>query len=85
MSPKKQPMITTGSSLPKANVPFQRIDPSKVIFANEKAKSSVYTDPNELGVYKGKSFRQEKNKKKRGSFRGGPIDQTVRSIKFDSD
>ncbi len=34
---------------------------------------------------RGKSFRQEKSKKKRGSYRGGKIDTNVCSIKFDSD
>ena len=34
---------------------------------------------------RGKSFRQEKTKKKRGSYRGGVIDMSVHSIKFDSD
>ena len=32
---------------------------------------------------KGKSFRHEKTKKKRGSYRGGNIDIGVNSIKFD--
>ena len=30
-------------------------------------------------------FRHEKTKKKRGSYRGGPINVGVNSIKFDSD
>lgn len=77
-------MITPAAS-PKVAKPFKRVDPSKVAYLNEQVKSNDYTDPNELGVYKGKSFRQEKNKKKRGSFRGGAIDQTVRSVRFDSD
>ena len=34
---------------------------------------------------RGKSFRHEKTKKKRGSYRGGAIDMSVHSIKFDSD
>ena len=34
---------------------------------------------------RGKSFRHEKTKKKRGSYRGGVIDMSVHSIKFDSD
>lgn len=33
----------------------------------------------------GKSFRHEKTKKKRGSYKGGAIDMGVNSIKFDSD
>ena len=32
---------------------------------------------------RGKDFRHEKTKKKRGSYRGGSIDNSVRSIKFD--
>lgn len=31
----------------------------------------------------GKSFRHEKTKKKRGSYKGGLIDQDIHSIKFD--
>ena len=32
---------------------------------------------------RGKSFRHEKTKKKRGSYRGGTIDMNTYSIKFD--
>lgn len=32
---------------------------------------------------RGKSFRTEKTKKKRGSYRGGQISMAVNSIKFD--
>ena len=39
-----------------------------------------------LGQVRGKDFRHEKTKKKRGSYRGGIIDHaTVNSFKFDSD
>lgn len=37
----------------------------------------------DLQYTKGKSFRHEKTKKKRGSYRGGQIDVGVNSIKFD--
>lgn len=40
---------------------------------------------NVLRFTKGKSFRHEKTKKKRGSYVGGAISQSVNSIKFDSD
>jgi len=40
---------------------------------------------NDLKVTKGKSFRHEKNKKKKGSYKGGAIDMAVHSIKYDSD
>jgi len=37
----------------------------------------------DLIVTKGKSFRHEKTKKKRGSYKGGSIATGVNSIKFD--
>jgi hypothetical protein len=37
----------------------------------------------DLIVTKGKGFTKEKNKKKRGSYRGGQIDFQSHSIKFD--
>ncbi|RUS29814.1 SRP40, C-terminal domain-containing protein [Jimgerdemannia flammicorona] len=40
---------------------------------------------NDLIVTKGKGFRTEKNKKKRGSYRGGQIDFISHSIKFNFD
>lgn len=40
---------------------------------------------NDLRKTQGKNFRHEKNKKKKGSYRGGMLDMTVNSIKFDSD
>lgn len=39
----------------------------------------------DLKFTKGKSFRHEKTKKKRGTYKGGAIDTSVCSIKFDSD
>ncbi|KAK9831964.1 hypothetical protein WJX81_003805 [Elliptochloris bilobata] len=38
-----------------------------------------------LGRVRGKDFRHEKTKKKRGTYRGGAIDNAVNSFKFDSD
>lgn len=38
-----------------------------------------------VSVFSGKSFRHEKTKKKRGSYRGGQINTGINSIKFDSD
>lgn len=37
----------------------------------------------DLKFTKGKSFRHEKTKKKRGSYKGGAIDLNVHSYKFD--
>lgn len=39
---------------------------------------------NDLIKTRGKSFRHEKTKKKRGSYRGGKIDTNSYSIKYDS-
>mmetsp|Transcript_23350 Transcript_23350/g.60816 ORF Transcript_23350/g.60816 Transcript_23350/m.60816 type:complete len:309 (+) Transcript_23350:2-928(+) len=38
-----------------------------------------------LGAVRGKDFRHEKTKKKRGTYRGGVIDGSSHSYKFDSD
>lgn len=37
----------------------------------------------DLKFTRGKSFRHEKTKKKRGSYRGGQISMEVNSIKFE--
>jgi hypothetical protein len=37
----------------------------------------------DLIVTKGKGFTKEKNKKKRGAYKGGFIDSTPRGIKFE--
>jgi hypothetical protein len=77
-------------------VRFQRVDPSKVSFADESLKNNAYRTgmcgtfgdkaSEDLMVTRGKGFKQEKNKKKRGSYRGGSIDTNgVRSFKFPSD
>lgn len=38
---------------------------------------------NDFRTVKGKNFRKEKTKKKKGNYRGGQINQDVLSIKFD--
>ena len=71
------------------NKPFSRI-PDDVII-NEKLASNAYVPYDyaerahrDLIVTKGKGFTKEKNKKKRGSYRGGAIDVDGRKgIKFD--
>jgi len=72
----------------RENVPFSRIDRDMVV--NEKFASNRYVPYDyaeqahrDLIVTKGKGFTKEKNKKKRGSYRGGLIDTTPRGIKFD--
>lgn len=91
-------MLLTPDATPK-DTPvkrFQRVDPSKVTFMDERLKDNTYKNgisgtfgdkaSADLLPTKGKSFKQEKNKKKRGSYRGGSIDSSgVNSIKFPSD
>lgn len=56
-----------------------------VFLAQQKgARGSWGERANEVLKYtKGKIFRHEKQKKKRGSYRGGRIDTHVNSIKFE--
>ena len=46
-------------------------------------KVKYFQATQDLIVTKGKSFRHEKTKKKRGSYKGGPINMGVASFKFD--
>ncbi|KAI0373018.1 hypothetical protein BV20DRAFT_938852, partial [Pilatotrama ljubarskyi] len=78
----------------KSNTPFQRIKPEAVKFADERLKDNRFeargaseTDygakaARDLSVTRGAGFRKEKNKKKRGSYRGGEITMQSYSIKF---
>lgn len=72
----------------KANLPFERVPKSTPVddrFTN-KYKSYDYADRayQDLSVTKGKGFTKEKNKKKRGSYRGGAIDiGGGKGVKFD--
>ncbi len=79
------------------NVPFKRVREEEVEFLDERLKDNTYTGKGgesyglrahqDLIVTRGKGFRAEKTKKKRGSYRGGKIDTLgSHSIKFnDSD
>ncbi|KAI8807705.1 SRP40, C-terminal domain-containing protein [Cladochytrium replicatum] len=80
-----------------SNVPFQRVDASAVSFIDDRLKDNSFTAKigaessyglkahQDLIVTRGKGFRTEKNKKKRGSYRGGKIDMGSHSIKFNFD
>ncbi|CAI0555895.1 unnamed protein product, partial [Linum tenue] len=73
---------------------FQRVKAEEVVFSDERLKDNSYwaKDGAEtgygakaqevLGQVKGRGFRHEKTKKKRGSYRGGQIDIHSHSIKF---
>ncbi|KAI1387531.1 SRP40, C-terminal domain-containing protein [Hypoxylon trugodes] len=71
------------------NQPFSRI--RKDVTIDPRLSSNAYVTHGygekahqDLIVTKGKGFTKEKNKKKRGSYKGGPLDVNMsRSIKFD--
>merc|ERR1712179_577787 len=75
----------------KSNTPFRRVVAEEIEvdprLADNSANSSFDTwgakATQDLIVTKGKSFRHEKTKKKRGSYKGGPINMGVASFKFD--
>ncbi|KAF7806691.1 nucleolar and coiled-body phosphoprotein 1 isoform X2 [Senna tora] len=90
-SKKKKQM---GSVEEKAVNAFQRVKADEVVFADERLQDNSYwaKDGAEsgygakaeeiLGQVRGRDFRHEKTKKKRGTYRGGHIDLQSHSIKF---
>ncbi|KAI8870459.1 hypothetical protein GQ42DRAFT_122265, partial [Ramicandelaber brevisporus] len=80
-----------------SNTPFQRIKDDDVKYADERLKDNSfmakpaaensygYKAHKDLIVTRGDGFRKEKDKKKKGSYRGGFIDTGVHSIKFNYD
>jgi len=86
------------SNAPKtSSKPFKRVDDSEILsqldpelrdnsYEALRKRSDGWGDrANQiLGAVKGKGFRHEKTKKKRGTYRGGNIDSNkVNSIRFD--
>ncbi|WJX96565.1 hypothetical protein P8452_77753 [Trifolium repens] len=73
-------------------VPFQRVQVDKIDFekvhdnsywAKDGAESGYGAKAEEiLGQVRGRDFRHEKTKKKRGTYRGGHIDLHSHSVKF---
>ncbi|MED6207561.1 hypothetical protein PIB30_036890 [Stylosanthes scabra] len=90
-SQKKQQMESAEKSAKKA---FQRVQVEKVQFADERLQDNSYWAKSGaesgygakaeeiLGQVRGRDFRHEKTKKKRGSYRGGQIDLESHSVKF---
>ncbi|CAD6266909.1 unnamed protein product [Miscanthus lutarioriparius] len=84
------------SSEPKSVTPFQRIQVDSVTFADERLQDNSYWAKGGadtgygakaqeiLGQVRGRGFRHEKTKKKRGTYRGGQIDLQTHSIKFEN-
>ncbi|KAG2699523.1 hypothetical protein I3843_07G194800 [Carya illinoinensis] len=83
-----------GSVEPKTVNAFQRVKADEVVFTDERLKDNSYwaKDGAEsgygakaqeiLGQVRGRDFRHEKTKKKRGTYRGGLIDLQSHSVKF---
>ncbi|XP_034902189.1 uncharacterized protein [Populus alba] len=83
-----------GSVEPKMVKHFQRVKVDEVVFSDERLKDNSYwaKDGAEdgygakaqevLGQVRGRGFRHEKTKKKRGTYRGGQIDLQSHSFKF---
>jgi hypothetical protein len=72
----------------KENVPFSRIPKDQVVDPRLTSNAFVPYDYAQraheaLIVTKGKAFTKAKNKGKRGSYRGGIIDQTPKGIQFE--
>ncbi|GAB7366573.1 hypothetical protein MBLNU230_g8559t1 [Neophaeotheca triangularis] len=69
-------------------VPFSRIPQDTYVdprFSSNAYQSYDYADRafQDLSVTKGKGFTKEKNKKKKGAYRGGAIDLAPKGIKFE--
>jgi hypothetical protein len=73
---------------------FQRVNPAEVQLLDPRLSDNSYWAKSGaedgwgakaqevLGQVRGKNFRHEKTKKKRGSYKGGVIDHQSHSIKF---
>lgn len=73
--------------------PFRRVNPGTLSFTKPEFKDNSFNSKKgkdvwgakaavSLGNVKGKNFRKEKTKKKRGNYSGGRISTEVNSIKF---
>ncbi|KAJ6742024.1 LIS1 HOMOLOGY MOTIF SRP40-RELATED [Salix viminalis] len=82
-----------GSVEPKTVKHFQRVKVEEVVFSDERLKDNSYwakagaedgygaKAQDILGQVRGRDFRHEKTKKKRGTYRGGQIDLQSHSVK----
>ncbi|KAJ4958796.1 hypothetical protein NE237_025907 [Protea cynaroides] len=93
-SEKKIKKQQNGFAEPKTVNAFQRVKVEEVKFVDERLQDNSYwakggadsgygaKAQEVLGQVRGRDFRHEKTKKKRGSYRGGQIDVQSHSIKF---
>lgn len=94
-TPETKTIVAEGKGRRNANAPFQRINPDKV--SHHLVQDNGYTakagPSNDYGQRahkdlistRGAGFRKEKNKKKRGSYKGGEITLESHSFKFETD
>ncbi|PAA77858.1 hypothetical protein BOX15_Mlig001228g10 [Macrostomum lignano] len=85
----------SGKNKKRHNEPYRRVREDEVINKHFRdnsfdakpgaASSWGYKANEDLKPTQGRSFRHEKTKKKRGSYKGGAIDTGVCSIRFESD
>ncbi|KAK4432662.1 Nucleolar and coiled-body phosphoprotein 1 [Sesamum alatum] len=92
--PKSARKQHKNSAEPKTVNAFQRVKVEEVEFVDERLQDNSYWAKDGadigygakaqevLGQVKGRDFRHEKTKKKRGSYRGGQIDLQSHSVKF---
>jgi len=91
-APQQRKNGANGKPGRKVNAPFRRVDPDKVPmtsivdnrYERKGGPSNDYGQKAhaDLIVTRGAGFRKEKNKKKRGSYRGGEITMQSHSIKL---
>ncbi|KAF7152550.1 hypothetical protein RHSIM_Rhsim01G0114500 [Rhododendron simsii] len=93
-TPKTRRKQHEGSAEPRTVNAFQRVKIDEVKYADERLQDNSYWAKSGadigygakaqeiLGQVKGRDFRHEKTKKKRGSYRGGQIDLQAHSVKF---
>jgi len=80
-----------GSAQKGKKEPFRRVRAEEIEIKHDALKDNSYKSfdtwgakaSKDLIVTKGKGFRSEKTKKKRGSYRGGSINVGVNSFRFD--
>jgi nucleolin len=83
---------SSGKKKQTPNAPFRRVQTLDTTIENDALRDNSYQAfdtwggkaSRDLSVTKGKSFKHEKTKKKRGSYKGGQINMGVNSVKFEN-
>jgi len=91
--PKRIPTPTPTQPKKRKSSPFRRVKAENVEITNKGLADNSFSAKKGFDQYgkkadqtlsavKGKNFRKDKTKKKKGSYGGGPISTGVNSIKF---